>query len=53
MFCACLDVHKAFTFGVVKYKKGKVLNKSRFDNSEQNFEIFFRNLPPEKTKVVM
>jgi len=53
MYFTGLDVHKAFTFGVIKDKEGVVLNKAKFDNSEENFEIFFKGFPPEETKVVM
>lgn len=53
MFFAGLDIHKAFTFGVVKDGKGEVLNKAKFDNDEENFESFFKRFPPKKTRVVM
>lgn len=53
MFYAGLDVHKAFTFGVVKGEKGEVLNKAKFENSEENFDVFFKGFPPGEMKIVM
>jgi len=48
-----LDIHKHFTYGVVKSEQGQVLNKSRFDNSEENFNVFLKNFPAQETKIVM
>jgi transposase len=48
-----LDVHRRFTYGVVKNEQGEVLNKARFDNSEENFDSFLRDFPPEETEIVM
>lgn len=48
-----LDVHKRFTYGVVKNEHGEVLNEARFDNSEENFDSFLRDFKPEETKIVM
>lgn len=48
-----LDVHKRFTYGVVKNEQGEVLNEARFDNSEENFDSFLQDFKPEETKIVM
>jgi len=53
MYFAGLDIHKVFTFGVIKDEGGEVLNKAKFENSEENFESFFKGFLPEETKVVM
>ncbi|MBU2522988.1 MAG: IS110 family transposase [Nanoarchaeota archaeon] len=47
------EVHKCFTYGVVKNEQGEVLNKSRFENSEENFDSFLHGFKPEETKIVM
>lgn len=48
-----LDVHKHFTYGVIKNEKGDELNRSRFDNSRMNFNSFLRGFKPEETLIVM
>lgn len=48
-----LDVHKRFTYGVVKNEQGEVLNEARFDNSEENFDSFLQDFKSEETKIVM
>jgi len=48
-----MDVHKRFTYAVVKDWQGNELAKQRFDNSEANFESFLKQFAPEQTKVVM
>jgi len=48
-----LDVHKHFTYGVIKSEKGDELNRSRFDNSELNFSSFLQGFKPEETLIVM
>jgi len=53
MYYAGLDIHKETTTGAIKDKEGEVLNKSRFENTEENFKEFFRDFPPDKTKVVI
>jgi len=37
----------------VKNEQGEVLNKSRFENSEENFDSFLHGFKPEETKIVM
>lgn len=53
MYYAGLDIHKAFTVGVIKTKDGKEVNKGKFQNTEENFKDFFRDFPSDKTKVVI
>jgi transposase len=48
-----MDVHKKFTYAVVKDEQGNELAKERFDNSEVNFESFLKPFTREQTKVVM
>jgi transposase len=53
MYYVGLDIHKAFTVGVIKTKDGEELNKAKFENTEQNFNSFFMDFPPETTEVVI
>ena len=53
MYYAGLDIHKAFTVGVIKTKEGEEVNKGKFTNTEENFKGFFKDFPPNKTKVVI
>lgn len=48
-----MDVHKRFTYAVVKDEHGNELAKERFDNSKENFSSFLINFAPEQTKIVM
>ena len=48
-----MDVHKRFTYAVVKDEAGAEITKERFDNSEANFQSFLKPFAPEQTKVVM
>jgi len=48
-----LDIHKKFSYGVIKDEQGKELNRARFDNSEENFDSFLRDFRAEETKIVM
>ncbi|MBI2632157.1 IS110 family transposase [Candidatus Pacearchaeota archaeon] len=48
-----MDVHKRFTYAVVKDEQGNDLAKERFDNNKANFESFLKPFAPEKTRVVM
>lgn len=48
-----LDIHKHFTFGVAKSEKGEELGRSKFDNSEKNFDVFLAQFKPEETLIVM
>ena len=35
-----MDIHKQFTFAVVKDEQGKEIAKEKFDNSKENFSKF-------------
>jgi len=48
-----LDIHKKFTLGVIKDKEGNLLNKSKFENTQENFDLFLKDCKPEETKIVM
>lgn len=48
-----LDVHKRFTYGVIKDKEGKILHEEKFDNNKENFDSFLKECKPEETKIVM
>jgi len=48
-----LDIHKRFTYGVIKDKQGSVLKREKFDNSEDNFSSFLDGYSSDETKVVM
>ena len=48
-----MDIHKRFTFAVVKDEQGAELAKERFDNLKTNFESFLLPFKPEETKIVM
>jgi hypothetical protein len=44
MYYAGLDIHKAFTVGVIKTKEGAIVNKDKFTNTEEKFQILFLKL---------
>ena len=48
-----MDVHKRFTYAVVKNEQGMELAKEKFDNAKANFESFLQPYKPEETKIVM
>ncbi len=48
-----MDIHKRFTFAVVKDEQGNEIARDKFDNSKDNFEIFLLPFKPEETKIVM
>lgn len=48
-----MDIHKQFTYAVVKDKDGNELASERFDNSLENFKQFLNPYSPEETKIVM
>lgn len=48
-----MDVHKRFTYAVVKDETGKDLAQERFDNSEANFQSFLEPFAQEQTSIVM
>ena len=48
-----MDIHKQFTFAVVKDEKGNELAKEKFENSRENFSKFLEIYYPEDTKIVM
>src|SRR3989338_9141350 len=48
-----MDIHKQFTFAVVKDEQGKEIAKEKFDNSKENFSIFLEIYYPDKTKIVI
>lgn len=53
MYYTGLDIHKESTTGIIKTKDGEILNKGRFENTEENFDEFFKGFAPDKTKVVI
>ena len=48
-----MDIHKQFTFAVVKDEQGNKLNENKFTNSEDNFGSFMQQYKPEETKIVI
>lgn len=48
-----MDIHKQFTFAVVKDETGNELAKEKFENSKENFCKFLEIYNPENTKIVM
>jgi transposase len=48
-----LDIHKKFTYGVIKDKEGNILGESKFDNGEEQFNEFLSNYDSKETKIVM
>jgi len=48
-----MDVHKIFTYAVVKDERGNSLAEEKFDNSVANFGIFLQPFKPEETRIVM
>ena len=48
-----MDVHKRFTYAVVKDEQGIITAKEKFDNDRANFDIFLQPFRPEETSIVM
>jgi len=48
-----MDVHKHFTYAVVKDSQGNRLAEDKFTNDSVNFELFLEPYKPEETKIVM
>jgi len=48
-----MDVHKRFTYAVVKDEQGNKIAEDKFDNNENNFANFLQIYKPEETKIVM
>jgi transposase len=48
-----MDIHKRFTFAVIKDLNGNRIAEDKFDNSKENFEKFLLPFKPEETKIVM
>ena len=48
-----MDVHKRFTYAVVKDEQGNKIKEDKFDNSKENFKNFLQIFAPEETKIVM
>lgn len=48
-----MDVHKQFTYAVVKEKDGNTLSKEKFDNSKENFQVFLKQFLPTETQIVI
>jgi transposase len=48
-----MDIHKRFTFAVVKDEQGNKLYEEKFDNCKDNFAKFLTNYPGYDTKIVM
>lgn len=53
MYYVGLDIHKAFTYGVIEDITGKVINEGKFTNTNENFSAFLDTCNPEETKIVM
>lgn len=48
-----MDIHKQFTFAVVKDEQGNKLGEEKFANSRENFGKFLEIYNPDNTKIVM
>lgn len=48
-----LDIHKVFTYGIIKNEQGNKIKEDKFDNSQENFDSFLKDCKPEETKIVM
>lgn len=48
-----LDIHKRFTYAVVKDDEGNLLGEEKFGNSKENFHMFLQIFSPHETKIVM
>jgi len=48
-----LDIHKRFTYGVIKNEQGNKIKEDKFENSQENFDLFLKDCKPEETKIVM
>jgi transposase len=48
-----MDIHKRFTFAVVKDGQGNKITEDKFDNSEDNFSRFLQPFNANETKIVM
>jgi len=48
-----LDIHKAFTYGVIEDKEGDVIKEEKFSNTNESFSKFLDVCNPENTKIVM
>lgn len=53
MYYIGLDIHKAFTLGVIKDAEGNELRKEKFENSKSAFGEFLEGFPPEYTQILM
>ena len=53
MYYVGLDIHKAFTLGVIKDKEGNELRKEKFENTSEEFDLFLDGFPSDKTEIVM
>lgn len=48
-----LDIHKAFTYGIIEDAIGEVIKAERFSNTNENFSKFLEGTTPHETKIVM
>ncbi len=48
-----LDIHKRFTYGIIKDNQGNKIKEDKFENSQENFDSFLKDCKPEETKIVM
>lgn len=48
-----LDIHKRFTQGIIKDAEGNELKEDKFENNQENFDLFLKDCKPEETKIVM
>lgn len=48
-----LDIHKKFSYGVIKDREGNILAEDKFDNGKEQFNKFLANSPPAETEIVM
>jgi transposase len=53
MYYVGLDIHKPFTYGVIKDAEGNVVKEEKFDNTETDFGDFFEGIGPKECKIVM
>lgn len=48
-----MDIHKEFTFAVVKDEQGTEIAEDKFNNSPEQFTNFLTRFAPEETKIVI
>jgi transposase len=48
-----MDIHKQFTFAVVKDEQGNEIARDKFENSQERFSNFLSNFPSNEAKIVI